>query len=316
MSQYPFYIIKSNKAIEDIYETIMSEYESYDGDVDTKTDGNQEIDTKNALNKIALVKSIWAKGKETDLTLCVFDERIYQKLKEKGEVNIELYKVREYNAPREGETKNLYIQLPAILSLSQCQNYVNKRMRYLIEYGLWESSDFMVTYPNKSRSTNEHGGKAFIVFKNLHEEIEKIALTRMFFSGVQWDNSDFRVNCYWARKPKTKVRNGDFPDLGSQSSSGPSGTYGGRNNGSDGNRDGGRDGNRGGNRDGNRNRGRNNGREMNRGYDGGSNNYRIKKRYNDEGNNKINLPTTSQWNKPPRFTKLSKAPRFDDEETD
>lgn len=203
MSNYPFYIIKSDLPIEEIYQDVLSEYEEYE------EKNNVE------LKKIALIKSIWARGKETDRTLCVFDQKIYDQIYKKEEMDIDYYRVSEYNAPRDGETKNLYIQLPGVLNLLQCQKYINKRMDYLLNYDIWDENDYMITYPNKSRDKNQHAGKAFIVFRNPGESVEKIALTRMFFSGGKWDDCEFRVNCYWARKPVKRIKKHDFPNLSS-----------------------------------------------------------------------------------------------------
>lgn len=193
---YPFYVISSDESIRSIYDDILAEYE--------KAPNTDE------LKKIALVRCIWLKGKETNYTLCVIDEDVYDQILDTNSMDIEKCRVSKHNAPSEDETQNLFIPLPGDLSLSQCRKIIDSMMSDLMLYKMWKPVDFTIVYPGKSRTDDLHTGKCFIYFKNKEESIEKIALTRMFIGGRMWKNTTREIKCHWMssfeRTPKRQTK--------------------------------------------------------------------------------------------------------------
>nr|QBK90248.1 MAG: uncharacterized protein LCPAC102_01610 [Pithovirus LCPAC102] len=195
--KYPFYIIKLDRAVDEIKKILETEYKEY---IDSS---NNEI----ILKPISLVKCIWSfsKKKESNLSLCVFDPIIYDFIK--YEYDIERYKISEYSLPKYNETSDLFIKLPDNLSLTYCQDLISSKMKILCDYEIWNKNEYVITYPNKSREFNKHNNKAFIVFdinNNKEDGINKIILTMIFIKGMKWEltelNQQQNILCFWAKK--------------------------------------------------------------------------------------------------------------------
>jgi len=189
-TEYSFYVAKSSEALKIIYDKILVEYEKHP--------------EKDNLKKIALVKTIMNKRRETYNTLCVIDDRVANELNNKEILYLEKCRVSKYNSPKDDETHNLYIILPVGMTLSECQINISNMMKDLILYGLWKQRDFNIVYPGSSRTNNEHNGSARIYFGKKYEDkrddpdyMEKIALTRMFIGGRYWDDNDTLIKCHW-----------------------------------------------------------------------------------------------------------------------
>nr|QBK89876.1 MAG: uncharacterized protein LCPAC101_01590 [Pithovirus LCPAC101] len=199
-SKYPFYMFSSGDSIETIRKKVTDSYMDTPG---------QEM------KPIGLIKAIWSNKEETDRTLCVIDEHVYKRMVNDG-LYIKSYIPNRFDLPKETETRNLFIKLPYIPQLNKlslCQQHLNSRMNILVMYGLWKKEEFNIRYPGKSRENDMHGGKAFIVFsisgKNEEEKIDildRITLTRNFFSGTHWPDTSFKINCYWAKKSENRQK--------------------------------------------------------------------------------------------------------------
>ncbi len=193
---YPFYVINSDESIRTIHENIQAEYDKFP---------NQD-----ELKEIVLVRCMWLKGKETNYTLCVFDENVYEQILDSNSMDIEKCRVSMYNKPSESQTRNLFVSLPRELSLSDCMKILDNLMSDLILYEVWKKRDFNIVYPGRSRSDDMHTGKAHIYFENKDESIEKIALTRMFIGGREWENTTRKIECNWKRR---NIRRKDGPNI-------------------------------------------------------------------------------------------------------
>lgn len=202
-SKYPFYMLSSGDSIKIIKKTVTESYMNTPG---------QEM------KPIGLIKAIWSNKAETDRTLCVIDENVYKRMAKDG-YYIKSYIPNRFDLPKDSETRNLFITLPLIPQLNKlslCQQYLNSRMNILVMYGIWKKEDYNIQYPGRSRENDMHGGKAFIVFSvsgnNENEKIDildRITLTRNFFSGTHWPDTSFKINCYWAKKSHKKEKNKD-----------------------------------------------------------------------------------------------------------
>ena len=201
IGKYPFYMLSSSDSIKTIRKTVTDSYMNTSG---------QEM------KPIGLIKAIWSNKEETDRTLCVIDEHVYKEMVDDG-YYIQPYIPNRFDLPKDNETRNLFIKLPYIPQLSKlslCQQHLNSRMHILVMYGIWKKEDYNIRYPDKSRENDIHGGKAFIVFsisgKNEEEKIDildRITLTRNFFSGTHWPDTSFKINCYWAKKSQNRLKN-------------------------------------------------------------------------------------------------------------
>ena len=191
----PFYIIFSNRALENIGDLIESYYERY------QSEYPEEV-----LKKFCLLVPDKFNHEITTRSIVVIDDKIFQFLKE-SEDNIDDFKIVRlkqklhfYPNVNRGELPSLYIMLDKNVSLSDCQKHLYERMSCLREYGIWTLKDYHIDIPGSNRSSNTHKGTACIYFNKLEEtRLNDIALTRLFINNTKWIETNQEVHCHWVR---------------------------------------------------------------------------------------------------------------------
>lgn len=191
----PFYAIQSSLAVVALTSIIKDQYAKY-----LEKNGKQD------LLPVCLMTSEFRDGLEKNVTISVFDPKIYRFIKENAEEILE-FKIQEYTlhkskAPGEGMTYNFFIPFPHFLSLDQCQSHLLGCLKNMILYGLLTQKDYKIIYPHSNRSDNTHGGCCYVQFEdNVDKEV--IMLTRIFINGTKW-NQDSPVQCKWCKPRESK----------------------------------------------------------------------------------------------------------------
>lgn len=178
-------------------------------------------------------------GSETDRTICLLDESIYDALIREGfgrtpqsadkrrrdDFTISLYHFKpESSTPAPGHTYNFFIQLPklegrepdradprsgtAIQRVSMKANTLQKQLgdavEELIKFGLIPGESVELKVPFTSRTTGDSKGVAYVTFAN-NVPRENIAAARVILDkSIVWGsgNVPYRIKCVYAREMK------------------------------------------------------------------------------------------------------------------
>jgi len=151
-------------------------------------------------------------GRETDLTICILNDKTYENLCNAGynnmkrfsEFEITPYGLINKNFPGEGQTENLFVPVPKNLGFqdSEIFNMINIKLDYLVKNNILPPSSWEIKTPLISREKGGIKGGCFIKFKEDVEEESK-AMVRILLHDTYWDpDSDdgHILKCYWARE--------------------------------------------------------------------------------------------------------------------
>lgn len=170
-------------------------------------------DDFNAL--IGPIRIDYYRGGETDRTLCLFNDIIYEGLAKEGftqklcnyDFRIQPYEIRDKNLPGQGYSSNLYIPLPSSLNTDHCREDLVKKLKVLETFSII-NKNYKLTFPLTSRKTGRLTGSAFIEFDS-SIDIHKRAIVLLVLHDTDWNvpnSQDYRVKCLWARDRDQRYR--------------------------------------------------------------------------------------------------------------
>jgi hypothetical protein len=156
------------------------------------------------------------KWKETNRTIMLVSRQLYEDAEKAGltsdnrdlDFKMTEYHVREHNFPKEGYSKNFFVQLPENISDTDALDQLENKVSILCKFGLFtEENKPRVKIPLKSRETGAHQNKAFITFSRA-TPLPDIALARVLLNQTRLyltdDGEKYELmECYWAKeRPK------------------------------------------------------------------------------------------------------------------
>jgi len=153
-------------------------------------------------------------NRETNRTIAVFSEGTYQRLKEAGyceynsenQVRVARFELRSNDFPEAGATASLFVPVPLAISGNEVQieQYINHRLKRLVDWGLLPAESWSLTLPLRSRTHGGVKGGCTISFDSSVDP-EAVALTRRVLTDSDWEGlgggADLKFVCHWARDP-------------------------------------------------------------------------------------------------------------------
>lgn len=152
------------------------------------------------------------KGMETNRTLCLFTENLFNSMMNKygkRDQNLDFvmseYKLRDHNFPRQGEVNNLFIPLPTQLTATECHQQLEQKLDGLYQMNVVQVTNVKLHIPLKSREHDKHNGLAFLTFSNT--TLNDVAVVKLMLNDTWWTNEadtewSTLMKCYWAKERK------------------------------------------------------------------------------------------------------------------
>lgn len=209
--QFPLFVIYSKKVLTDLREFLYDYGNGADGI------GEMHIDRTHD-------------GKETDRTICLLDESIYDGLVENGyakqppsdrrtrrppvDVAITRYRLTPGHHPKPGHTYNFFIQLPrsaeneafADMKASDYEKQLQEKVDALSSFGVLPENGVKIKVPYTSRTTGEAQGVAYITFADFIDR-DAIAAARVFIdNSLLWNREGKKfsvMKCFYAREMRS-----------------------------------------------------------------------------------------------------------------
>lgn len=160
-------------------------------------------------------------GKETDRTIAILPETVYDYLCEEGYgevakgtrsygrgLRISPFRLKDSSIQGEGRSKTLFVPVPKTLDDSQVIPAVIDKLKHLSEWGIVQDNSWSVNVPLKSREEGNLQSGCFVSFKR-DVSIKQVAMIRVLLTDTYWpdqeDGSDRAVfRCFWARDRKER----------------------------------------------------------------------------------------------------------------
>lgn len=165
-------------------------------------------------------------GKETDRTIAILPELLYDALCKEGfdrrqygrGFKISQFLLNDSNMPGEGRTKTLFVPVPKNMSESDGQVIaaVVGKLDHLSEWGIIPPNSWSVNVPLKSREKGGVRSGCFVSFKR-EVELERVAMTRVLLTDTYWPETEGNTErpvfrCFWARDRKERNDNSEFKE--------------------------------------------------------------------------------------------------------
>ena len=170
-------------------------------------------DLKSQPNLIGPFRIVFSRREETDRTICVFDRRIYAEMKRQGltakrswaDFRVVPFRLRDKLMPKQGQ-RHLYMVLPDQLTITDAKNQLKNMLEILSNFGIVKPDTYQILVPFKSRDSDDHVGKCFIVWGN-GVTSDEIAMARIIINDSRWlDSEGYSLTgqqglrrCYWSR---------------------------------------------------------------------------------------------------------------------
>jgi hypothetical protein len=175
---------------------------------------------------IGLLRIVCDSGKETNRTLALLEDDVYDKLSDKGYTskksnkgfNIAKFNEKALDLPSKNFTKNLFVPVPEIFRKDDMKtiDIIDDKLKHLVEWDVLPKNSWYVNAILKSREKGAISSGCFIVFDN---EIEigtiakvKMLITDNFWPAVSEDIEREQFKCLWARKKEHKKEEKDEED--------------------------------------------------------------------------------------------------------
>jgi hypothetical protein len=170
--------------------------------------------------KIGLLRIICEAGKETNRTLALLENEVYDKLSEKGYTDkksnrgfsIARFNEKALDLPSKGFTKNLFIYVPESFRKNDVEtiDIIDEKIKHLVEWEIIPKDSWHVNTVLKSREKGAISSGCFIVFDN-HVEITAIAKVKLLVTDTFWPEVTTGVErepfkCLWAKKKDQKKK--------------------------------------------------------------------------------------------------------------
>jgi len=170
--------------------------------------------------KIGLLRIICEAGKETNRTLALLENEVYDKLSEKGYTdkksnkgfNIARFNQKAFDLPSKGFTKNLFIYVPEVFRKNDVEtiDIIDEKLTHLVGWEVLPKDSWHVNTVLKSREKGAISSGCFIVFDNDVEIIAiakaKLLITDTFWPKVADDLEREPFKCLWAKKKEQKKK--------------------------------------------------------------------------------------------------------------
>jgi hypothetical protein len=167
---------------------------------------------------IGLLRIVCDGEKETNRTLALLEDDVYDKLSDKGYTNkksnkgfnIAKFNEKALDLPSKSFTKNLFVPVPEIFRKDDMKtiDIIDDKLKHLVEWDVLPKDSWYVNAILKSREKGAISSGCFIVFDN-EMEIGTIAKVKMlitdnFWPSVSEDIEREQFKCLWARKKEHK----------------------------------------------------------------------------------------------------------------
>ena len=168
---------------------------------------------QNQSDLIGPCRIVFSRKQETDRAICVFHREIFEEMKRKGltvgrlwsDFKVVPFRVRESIMPEDGQ-RHLFMILPEQLTITDVKNQLENELKVLSNFGIVKPNSYQILIPFKSRESDDHVGKCFIIWENGITN-EDIAVTRIILNDSRWTDSEgYSIEgrqgmkcCFWAR---------------------------------------------------------------------------------------------------------------------
>lgn len=165
-------------------------------------------------------------GKETDRTLAILPDDVYQSLCNNGygESNdkrsgrgfcIKPFVLRDNSFPPAGRSEVLFVPLPKQTEYEKSfiVDTVNDKLTHLSEWDIIPDNSWNINVPLQSREKGGVKNGCFVSF-NKDVSLARISMVRNLLNDTYWPNENVDENrpifqCFWARVRKQRVPNKD-----------------------------------------------------------------------------------------------------------
>ena len=162
--------------------------------------------------KIGLLRIICDGGKETNRTLALLEDNVYNKLSAKGYTDkkmnrgfsISKFNEKAFELPSKGFTRNLFVCVPEIFRKDDIKtiDIIDDKLKHLVEWDILPKDSWHVNAILKSREKGSISSGCFIVFNNDINLITiakvKILITDNFWPAISLDIEREQFKCLWA----------------------------------------------------------------------------------------------------------------------
>lgn len=213
----PIFVIRSNQNLSKIIGWIISE-----------TGGTPGLTLPvNSAGRIGPIRIIRGRnGRETDFSLVIMDENLYNILETKGfstpppskenrdknQVVSQTPTICRFNFskdhyPGKWKNSNVFMALPQNMTSQECQNEIEMHLKTAVAFGLITGNSYNINIKLKTREMEssdqgtDHCGRAFIEFKE-SVEIERIIAVMEMMQHTIW----YQVDPQSSKKTPTKYR--------------------------------------------------------------------------------------------------------------
>ena len=168
---------------------------------------------QNQTNLIGPCRIVFSRGQETDRTICVFNCKIFEEMKKKGlsanrmwsDFKVVPFRLRDSIMPQAGQ-RHLFMILPSQLTITDVRKQLVNSLKILSDFGIVKPNSYEILIPFKSRESDDHVGKCFIIWSNGISGRD-IAITRIVLHDSRWvDSEGYPIEgrqglkcCFWAR---------------------------------------------------------------------------------------------------------------------
>lgn len=168
--------------------------------------------------KIGLLRIICDGGKETNRTLALLENDVYDRLCEKGYDNkkgnrgfsISRFNEKALDLPQKGCSRNLFIPVPEVFRKDDMKtiDIIDDKLKHLVEWEVLSENSWHVNALLESREKGAISSGCFIVFDSTVELVTiakvKLLITDNFWPLVSEDLEREQFKCLWAFDSKKK----------------------------------------------------------------------------------------------------------------
>lgn len=165
-----------------------------------------------SFGKIGLLRIICDGGKETNRTLALLEDDVYNKLSAKGYADKKMNKgfsIAKFNEkalelPSKGCNRNLFVCVPEIFRKDDLKtiDIIDDKLKHLVEWDILPKDSWHVNALLKSREKGSISSGCFIVFDNDVSITTiakvKILITDNFWPSISLDIEREQFKCLWA----------------------------------------------------------------------------------------------------------------------
>ena len=187
---YPFYIIYTDRSIDDIVDILISDFEDPD-------------------DQIGYIR------KKDNKCLCIMNPECYKNIKSQtiDDFFIKPYQFRQHLFPKRSmnQSKNIFVPIPKDFPYYDISTSLDELMLSLVQFNLLKARDYNYVIPTDEN--NEHKGKCFVVFEK-SVSLKTCIIAYTLINDTEWvvetspeSLSVFPRKCFWAINRQNINRN-------------------------------------------------------------------------------------------------------------